>query len=165
MGLRSGSVAARRSSHSSSRQTCFPSQTTDAFAGGTSVWKASGSLFRRRRPSCVRISNLYVVPSSTPGTNSSQIPDAPSDRIGCRRPSQELKSPTTATERAFGAQTANAVPSTPSSSRTCAPRRSYRCSWRPSMARWRSSSPSVGRNEYGSRTVNVFPSGYSTSSS
>ena len=46
-----------------------------AFAGGTSVWKASGSAFRRRRPSWVRISNLYFVPSSTPGTNSSQMPD------------------------------------------------------------------------------------------
>ena len=55
---------------------------------------------------------------------SSQIPDAPSDRIGCRRPSHELKSPTTDTARAFGAQTANAVPTVPSISRTCAPSRS-----------------------------------------
>ena len=45
-----------------------------------------------------------------PGTNSSQIPDAPIARIGCRRPSQPLKSPTTLTERAAGAQTANDVP-------------------------------------------------------
>ena len=60
------------------------------------------------------------------------MPDAPSERIGCRRPSQPLKSPTTLTERAFGAQTANAVPATPSTSRTCAPSFSYSCSWRPS---------------------------------
>jgi hypothetical protein len=51
----------------------------------------------------------------------SQIPELPSERIGCSRPSQELKSPTTLTERADGAQTENAVPCTPSSSRTCAP--------------------------------------------
>jgi len=88
------------------------------------VWKATGSAFSRSRPFCVRISNLYFVPWSTPGTNSSQIPDVPSERIGCRRPSQELKSPTTETERAFGAQTAKAVPRTPSSSRTWAPSRS-----------------------------------------
>src|SRR5579871_896529 len=144
---------------------CLASHTTDAFAGGTSVWNATGSLFSRSRPSCVRSSNLYFAPSSTPGTNSSQIPEEPSERIGCRRPSHELKSPTTATERAFGAQTANAVPTTPSMSRTCAPSRSYSRSWRPSIARCRSSSPSVGRNAYGSRSVYVLPSGYATSSS
>src|SRR4029079_19201602 len=115
---------ARDCRHTRACQDCCASQTTDEFAGGTSVWKASGSLFSRNRPSWVRIPNLYFVPSSTPGTNSSQSPDAPSERIGCRRPSQELKSPTTETERAFGAQTANAVPTTPSSSRTCAPSRS-----------------------------------------
>jgi hypothetical protein len=53
--------------------------------------------------------------------NSSQIPDAPSERIGCRRPSHELKSPTTETERALGAHTAKATPVTPSSSIRCAP--------------------------------------------
>ena len=42
-------------------------------------------------------------------------------RIGFRRPSHELKSPTTETERALGAQTANAVPRTPWCSITCAP--------------------------------------------
>ena len=42
--------------------------------------------------------------------NSSQMPAEPSERIGCSRPSQELKSPTTLTDRAFGAQTANATP-------------------------------------------------------
>ncbi len=46
----------------------------------------------------MRSSNLYFAPSSTPGMKSSQIPDEPSERIGCRRPSHELKSPTTATD-------------------------------------------------------------------
>ena len=58
--------------------------------------------------------------------NSSQMPLAPSERIGCSRPSHELKSPTTETERADGAHTANAVPVTVSAdpipcSETCAP--------------------------------------------
>ena len=42
------------------------------------------------------------------------MPEPPSTRIGCRRPSQELKSPTTLTARAAGAHTANEVPATPS---------------------------------------------------
>ena len=49
------------------------------------------------------------------------MPDAPSERIGCRRPSHELKSPTTETERADGAHTAKATPVAPSISATCAP--------------------------------------------
>ena len=36
------------------------------------------------------------------------MPEAPSVRIGCTRPSQAFKSPTTLTERADGAQTVNA---------------------------------------------------------
>jgi hypothetical protein len=52
------------------------------------------------------------------------MPLAPSERIGFSRPSQELKSPTTDTDAAAGAQTANAVPVAPSISVTCAPRRS-----------------------------------------
>ena len=67
---------------------------------------------------------MYREPSSAPGTNSSQSPDEPSERIGFSRPSQPLKSPTTLTEAAFGAQTANATPATPFSSRGCAPSRS-----------------------------------------
>ena len=42
-------------------------------------------------------------------------------RIGIRRPSQALKSPTTLTRRAFGAHTAKLTPATPSITRTCAP--------------------------------------------
>ena len=53
------------------------------------------------------------------------MPLDPSERIACRRPSQELKSPTTLTARADGAQTANAVPVMPSISRTWAPSFSY----------------------------------------
>ena len=42
-------------------------------------------------------------------------------RIGCIRPSQKLKSPTTDTALADGAHTENAVPGTPSISLTWAP--------------------------------------------
>ena len=44
----------------------------------------------------------------------SHTPVAPRRRIGWRRPSQMLKSPTTETRSAFGAQTAKCTPSTPS---------------------------------------------------
>ena len=57
--------------------------------------------------------NLYLAPGPTPGTNSSHTPAPPSDRMGWARPSQKLKSPVTRTPRAFGAQTANAVPVAP----------------------------------------------------
>ena len=63
------------------------------------------------------------------------MPLEPSERIGCSRPSQELKSPTIETERALGAQTANAVPCTPWCSITCAPSLAQSSSWRPSPAR------------------------------
>ena len=82
---------ARRSSHSSSAHSCVERCTTDAFAGGTSAANATGSALMRSRPSCVRISNLYFAPSPTPGTKSSQMPDEPSERIGCRRPSQRVE--------------------------------------------------------------------------
>ena len=49
-----------------------------------------------------------------PGTNSSQKPLGMCFRIGWRRPSQALKSPTTLTLVALGAQTAKFTPSTPS---------------------------------------------------
>ena len=53
-------------------------------------------------------------PRPTPGMKISQMPASMRLRIGWRRPSQWLKSPTTLTRRAFGAQTAKATPSTPS---------------------------------------------------
>ena len=104
--------ALRRATRSSAHS-CFDRWTTDEFAGGTSAANATGSALMRSCPSWARTSNLYFAPSSTPGTKSSQIPLEPSERIGCSRPSQLLKSPTTETERAFGAHTANAVPVTP----------------------------------------------------
>ncbi len=53
-------------------------------------------------------------PSRAPGTKISQTPHSTRLRMGWRRPSQSLKSPTTLTRRAFGAQTAKATPATPS---------------------------------------------------
>ena len=55
---------------------------------------------------------MYRVPSPMPGTNSSQTPDEPSERIGVPAPDQWSKSPVTRTPRALGAQTANEVPLT-----------------------------------------------------
>ena len=69
-----------------------------------------------RRSRAVRGRDLELVarvPRPSSGTNSSQMPEAPSERIGCRRPSQLLKSPTTLTRGRSGAQTANVVPATP----------------------------------------------------
>ena len=66
-----------------------------------------------RRAGCFT-RNLYSVPSPRPGTNNSQMPLGMCFRIGCRRPSQALKSPMTLTPWAFGAQTAKFTPSTPS---------------------------------------------------
>ena len=51
----------------------------------------------------------------------SHTPDAPSDRIAWQRPSHWLKSPTTLTRLAAGAQTAKPVPATPSRVRKWAP--------------------------------------------
>ena len=57
-----------------------------------------------------------------PGTNSSQMPDdAIRFCIACRWPSQLLKSPTTLTASALGAQTAKFTPATPSATCSCAP--------------------------------------------
>src|SRR5438105_11576748 len=74
----------------------------------------SGSALSRTEPSAPSTSNLYSSPSVISGTNSSQTPELLRLRIGSRRPSQRLKSPTTRTPRAFGAQTAKATPGVPS---------------------------------------------------
>ena len=97
-GCASGS-AGRWSSQSASCHSYADSKTTDAFFGGTSVRKANGSALSRSLPCDVRSSNLYFVPDGRSGMKSSQMPEAPSERIGCSRPSQPLKSPTTLTER------------------------------------------------------------------
>jgi hypothetical protein len=107
-----GSWDRRRSSQASSPHRKPDSTTTDAVAGGTSVPFASGSAFCRQVPSAPRTSNLYRAPAVTPGTKISQTPESPSDRMAWVVPCQWLKSPTTRTARALGAQTANAVPST-----------------------------------------------------
>src|SRR6266508_3171226 len=98
---------------------------TLALAGGRSVANASGSALSTSPPSAPSTSYLYLSPTPTPGTNSSQTPEEPSTRIGFRRPSQRLKSPTTRTARALGAHTAKAVPATPSSTVGWAPSRSH----------------------------------------
>ena len=53
--------------------------------------------------------------------NSSQMPDGTRLCIWCTRPSQPLKSPTTLTLSALGAQTAKFTPATPSIAWSCAP--------------------------------------------
>ncbi len=53
--------------------------------------------------------------------NSSHTPEAPRLLIGWYRPSHPLKSPTTETRAAAGAQTANATPGVPPRSRRWAP--------------------------------------------
>ena len=87
----------------------------------------------------------------------SQTPDAPSSRIGWKRPSQLLKSPTTLTRWAFGAHTAKLAPGTPSIVRNCAPSFSKIFRSSPLPNRNKSDSPSVGRNEKASRVRRVRP--------
>ena len=113
---------------------------------------------RRRRPR--RGSRTCSArPRSASGTKSSQTPARPSERIGCARSSQALKSPTTLTARAAGAQTAKAVPVRSVERARMRAERVPERSWRPSLIRCRSSSPSVGGKEYASRTTIGGPSG------
>ena len=62
-----------------------------------------------------------VVPASTPATKPSHTPQPQCLRSGWRWPSQPLKSPTTRTACALGAQTAKAQPVTPCCVVRCAP--------------------------------------------
>ena len=166
MGERSGSAALRFSSQAASFQANFRvSHTMADCLGGSSKKAPNGSVFTFRFPCASSISNLYSAPSPTPGTKISQTPEDPSTRIAWRRPSQSLKVPMTETRRAFGAQTANAVPATPSSVSSCAPRTSPRRRWLPSPKRCRSVSPTVGQKEYGSRPCVVVPSAQVTTRS
>src|SRR5699024_50853 len=107
-----GSDWLRRCIHSWSAHRYSDSVTTEAVAGGTSVARAIGSAFICQDPSENRISYLYFAPALTPGRNTSHTPVVPRDRIAAPRPSHPLKSPTTRTARAFGAQTAKEVPVT-----------------------------------------------------
>ena len=52
-------------------------------------------------------------PMPTPGMKISQTPEEPSERMAWNRPSHWLKSPTTLTRWAVGAQTAKLAPGTP----------------------------------------------------
>ncbi len=112
IGRSCGVPCARSVIHSSSCHSWLEWCTTDAVSGGFWVAAANGSALVRHSPSAPRIAYLYWVPAPMSGTNSSQTPLEPSVRIGCARPSQWLKSPTTRTPRALGAQTANDVPCT-----------------------------------------------------
>jgi hypothetical protein len=55
-------------------------------------------------------SNLYKSPFSTPSTKSAHTPVPGMSCMACCSAFQALKSPTTRTSRAFGAQTAKRVP-------------------------------------------------------
>src|SRR5206468_7263169 len=92
--------------HSLSFHSYFGAATIEALSGGNSKAKPNGSDFRITSPYRVSSSNLYRSPTASPGMKISQTPLDPSDRIGCRRPSHALKSPTTLRRRAFGAHTA-----------------------------------------------------------
>ena len=95
--------------------------TIEAVCGRSSAANASGSDFSgSMRPSAPMISYLYLLPGLASGMKISQKP-LPRTRMGWRRPSHELKSPTTLTRWAFGANTANATPETSSRTMGCAP--------------------------------------------
>ena len=70
--------------------------------------------------------------------------------MGCTRPSQRLKSPTTLTRSALGAHTAKRVPSTPSRRSTWLPSTFQPCRSRPSLSRYRSCPLMTGAKAYGS---------------
>ena len=96
--------------------------TMEAVDGAASLALATGSAFCGKQvPSASMISNLYLSPGARRGTNSSQTPADGLSRIGLRRPSQALKSPTTETRRAFGAHTAKRTPDIPSIDISTAP--------------------------------------------
>ncbi len=78
--------------------------------------------------------------------NSSQTPHGRRSRIGLRRPSQALKSPTTDTRAAAGAQTAKITPATPSISAVRAPRHSSTANGSPPAKRASAASSSSGPN-------------------
>jgi len=68
-------------------------------------------------------------PGPTPGRKPSKMPDWPRRRRKWRCGVQRLNSPTTETRAAPGAQTANAVPSSPSRVAGCEPSFRYARSW------------------------------------
>ena len=98
------------------------SHTTEAVRGLSSAAKPSGSALSMR---CAEnrglMLYLYSAPCPSPGTKPSQIPDDWRDLSGVASGSHSLKSPTTLTASAFGAQTPNTTPDVPSTVTTCAP--------------------------------------------
>src|SRR5574338_579117 len=82
----------------------FISATTDAVLGRSSLDKAYGSDLISMASPCVCTSNLYLWPAPTHGTKSSQTPELPRQRMGFALPSQWLKSATSDTAFAPGAQ-------------------------------------------------------------
>ncbi len=114
----------------------------EAFDGAVSAKRAIGSTFSRHTPSAPRTSYLYRAASQTPSTNRAHTPEPGTKDIAS--PAQELKSPLTRTSCAFGAQSANRVPSTsprPASGSvtTCEPRDRQQAvsvpRWNPSRSR------------------------------
>src|SRR5690606_29261217 len=94
--------------HFSSFHLWAASQTREAVFGGCSQYRAKGSAFSVHKSLLWEwILYLYLVPRSSPGMNPSQIP-LPSHRTKstCSPALQWLKSPTTDTDWAEGAQTA-----------------------------------------------------------
>ena len=98
-----------------------------------------------------------------PGTNSSHTPDGRRSRIGWRRPSQPLKSPTTDTRCAFGAQTAKRTPSVSSMRVGAAPRQSSTAAGSPAEKRASTASSSSVPNAYAS-SITCRASGQSIAS-
>ena len=87
---------------------------------------------------------LYASPAPTPGTNPRHTPLAPVTSSGWAPGRQSLNVPITDTDSALGAQTAKAVPATPSRWAAWAPKCWYIRNWVPSPNRYRSCSVSSG---------------------
>jgi hypothetical protein len=121
--------------------------------GRGSTCQAKGSAFSGSG-FAVRVEQVELVDGAgcRRGMNISHTPACWRSRIGWRRPSQLLKSPTTETRVALGAQTAKRTPAMPSMTIGCAPRHRP-ISWCvPSRSRCRSRSPSSsGRSCRGPR--------------
>ena len=112
--------------------------------GRSRAEKPKGSALRSSSPSRRQDLELVASPAATCGAKISHTPHSRRSRIMWRRPSHWLKSPTTETRRAFGAQTAKATPRTPSISRRCAPSCSKGRRCVPSASSQTSVSPSTG---------------------
>ena len=110
IGSWAGFLGSRADIHASSPHVWEDSWTCEDVSGGVSVANAIGSARSVQTSSAPSTSYLYFVPEPTPGTNSSQTPEDAIARIGCSRPSQELKSPFTRTPLACGAHTAKETP-------------------------------------------------------